>query len=140
MGLGLKLKLINDNICKRANRDLQELDLTLSQHRTILYLSRCRDYTAELKALEREFHVAQATVAGIAQRLEAKGYVTAMQHPTDKRIKLIRLTQQGLALSQSSLERFRRGDAQMVKGMRPEEVQQLVDLLDRVYRNLCGEE
>ncbi len=135
-GMGLKLKLINDLLIKRGNRDLQALDLTVSQNRTLLYLSRCADHTAELKELERHFHVAQATMAGIAQRLECKGYVTALQHPTDRRVKRLRLTEQGLEISRRSAERIRGAEQRMTAGLRPEEAGELSRLLDVIYENL----
>ena len=140
MVLGWKLKQINEAIRKQANSDLQEIDLTISQHHTLLYLSCLEDHTAELKELERHFCVAQATMAGIAQRLEAKGYVEALQHPTDKRVKLIRLAEQGLTLSRRSVEKLKRRQAQMVRGLSEAEQAELERLLDVVYRNLQNED
>ena len=138
--IGLKLKLISDNMSKRANNSLQELGLTISQHRVIAYLSVCPEHTTELKELERQFHVAQATMAGTAQRLEAKGLVTAVHHPSDKRIKMIRLTESGLELSRKSLEEFRKGEARMMAGLSEEDLSTLNRLLDAVYSNLRSED
>ncbi len=140
MSLGWKLKQIHEAIQRQANSDLQEMDLTLSQHHALLYLSAREDHTADLKELERHFCVAQATMAGIAQRLESKGYVEALQHPTDKRIKLIRLTEQGLVLSRRAVDKLKAHGAQMVAGLTDAEQAELERLLGVVYRNLQDEE
>jgi len=139
MTLPLKIKLIHESIRKNANSELQALDLTLAQHHTILYLSHRENRTAELKALEREFCVAQATMAGIAQRLEAKGYVRSFPHPGDRRVKLIQLTEKGSALAESSLRMMKIRSEEMLAGLTEPEVAELNRLLDRVYQNLQEE-
>ena len=136
MELALKLKRIDDSIKKKANNDLLEMDLTIVQHRTLVYLVRQKDHTAELKAIEREFRVSQPTVAGIAQRLEAKGYVEALAHPTDKRVKMVRLTPQGEALCRRSWEKMKTRMDGMTAGLSEAELGEMDRLLDVVYRNL----
>lgn len=134
--LGFKLKLIHDCLQKHINNDLTEMDLTFSQHRTIIYLAHKEGHTAELKEMERQFRVSQPTVAGIAQRLEAKGYVESLAHPTDRRVKLIRLTPLGLELEERSCRKLIRRSREMVEGLSPGELEELERLLDIVYRNL----
>lgn len=136
MELGFKLKLINDCFHRHANNDLVEMDLTFTQHHAILFLSHREGYTAELKELERQFRVSQPTVAGVAQRLEAKGYVESLHHPMDKRIKMIRLTAKGLELSQRSHEKMVRRQQEMIAGLTPEELEELNRLLDKIYQNI----
>ncbi|MBR6115667.1 MAG: MarR family transcriptional regulator [Oscillospiraceae bacterium] len=136
MDLARKLKLIDDSIKKKANNDLEEMDLTIAQHHTLVFLVRRENHTAELKEIEREFRVSQPTVAGIAQRLEAKGYVESMQHPTDKRVKMIRLTPQGEALCKRSWEKMKARGERMTAGLSEEELAELDRLLDIVYRNI----
>lgn len=136
MDLALKLKMIDECIKKKANNDLVEMDLTIVQHHTLVYLVHQENHTAELKAIEREFHVSQPTVAGIAQRLEAKGYVEALGNPRDKRVKLIRLTPQGEALCRRSWEKMKARMNAMTAGLTEEDLSELDRLLDLVYRNL----
>ena len=136
MELALKLKMIDDCIKKKANNDLVEMDLTLVQHHTLVYLVHQEEHTAELKAIEREFRVSQPTVAGIAQRLEAKGYVEALGSPRDKRVKLIRLTPQGEELCRRSWEKMKGRMDALTAGLSEEEISELDRLLDVVYQNL----
>ncbi len=130
------LKMIDDCFKRKGNSDLVEMDLTVAQHHALVYLVHQEAHTAELKAIEREFHVSQPTVAGIAQRLEAKGYVEAVQHPTDRRVKRIRLTPQGEELCRRSWEKMKRRSDSMTAGFTPEELSTLYALLGRVYRNV----
>lgn len=136
MDLGLKLKMIDDNIKKKANNDLVEMDLTIAQHHTLVYLVRQADHTAELKAIEREFRVSQPTVAGIAQRLEAKGYVESLGSPRDKRVKLIRLTPQGEELCRRSWEKMKGRMNALTDGLSEPDLEELDRLLDIVLRNI----
>lgn len=140
MDLPRKMKMIDDCIKRKANNDLEAMDLTLAQHRTLVYLVRREGHTAELKAIEREFRVSQPTVAGIAQRLEAKGYVESLKHPTDRRVKLIRLTPQGEELCRRSWEKMKKRSESMTAGLSPEELEELDRLLDVVYRNIEASE
>ena len=137
MDLARKMKMIDDCIKRKANADLEQMDLTIAQHHTLVFLVVRDGHTAELKEIEREFKVSQPTVAGIAQRLEAKGYVEALQHPTDKRVKMIRLTPQGEALCQRSWEKIKDRGRRMTAGLSEEELAELDRLLDVVYRNIA---
>lgn len=136
MDLARKLKMIDDSIKKKANNDLLEMDLTIVQHHTLVYLVRQEEHTAELKAIEREFRVSQPTVAGIAQRLEAKGYVEALGSPRDRRVKLIRLTPQGEELCRRSWEKMKRRMEAMTVGLSETDIDELCRLLDVVHRNI----
>ena len=138
MELGLKLKQIHDCIQKRANNDMQEMDLTFSQHHVIMCLAHREDHTAELKELEREFRVSQPTMAGIVQRLEAKGYVEPLAHPTDRRIKMIRLTPEGLELSERSHQKMLRRRQEMTNDLTHEELETLERLLEKIYQNILN--
>ena len=136
MDLARKLKMIDDCVKRKANADLEEMDLTFAQHHTLVFLVMREDHTAELKELEREFKVSQPTVAGLAQRLEVKGYVESLQHPTDKRVKMIRLTEQGEALCRRSWERMKKRGDRLTAGLSEAELFELDRLLDVVYRNI----
>ena len=136
MELARKMKMIDDCIKRKANADLEQMDLTIAQHHTLVFLVLREGHTAELKEIEREFKVSQPTVAGIAQRLEAKGYVEALQRPTDKRVKLIRLTPQGEELCKRSWEKMKDRGERMTAGLSEEDLAELDRLLDVVYRNI----
>ncbi len=138
--IGALLKRIHTELEKRANRDLQENDLTFSQMHMLGVLDRQPEGAATLKELERYFCTAQSTVAGIAVRLERKGLVAACPDVADRRVKRIRITEAGRALCRRAKRTLRAGEAQMLSNLTPEEQAQLHALLLKVYAALRGEE
>lgn len=97
-GYGWYIKVIDNALEKEANANLQRLNLTMQQNRVLIHLAHAPEHTLPLKALEEHFSAAQSTVAGLASRLEKKGLVEPVSDPSDKRIKRIRLTDEGLRL------------------------------------------
>ena len=71
------LKQIHDELEKQANNLLRAQDLTMAQVGALLALNQTSEKQMSLKDLERWLHVAQSTAAGIASRLEQKGFVEA---------------------------------------------------------------
>lgn len=93
--IAILIKIIDEAIEKKANRILRQYNLTVSQARILVCLSSEEEKGHSLKELEKLFHVAQQTVAGTVSRLESKGLVTAFSERDDKRIKKVRLTEDG---------------------------------------------
>lgn len=66
------MKRLYDMIEKDANSEMQKEDVTLSQMKMLTFLRGKDDGSATLKEMERYFDVSQATIAGIAARLEKR--------------------------------------------------------------------
>ena len=81
------IKRINEKMEREGNRRLQEKGVTLSQLKVLLHLMAQSEHDLTLKELESYFGMSQATIAGIAARLEKKGLVTGMGDRNDRRIK-----------------------------------------------------
>ncbi len=133
MDIGLKIKKVNDLLEKKANRSLQEMDLTFSQHHALVYLLHSPDNTARLKEMEKYFRVAQATMAGIVVRLESKGLVISGIDPEDRRIKVVTLTDKGKEACRVSKENMMETERKVLSHLEPEEAEELGRLLDVVY-------
>ena len=140
MELGLQIKKVNDLLEKQANRSLQEMDLTFSQHHVLVHLLFSENHTARLKELEKYFRVAQATMAGIVVRLESKGLVVSGIDPDDRRIKVVTLTDKGEEACRESREKFKQIGELILSRLEPEEAQELGRLLDIVYTVLKEDE
>ncbi len=67
---GLLFKQIHDELEKCLNNSLRSRDLTLAQVGILMELRYTPEKQMSLKELERRFHVAQSTAAGIVSRLE----------------------------------------------------------------------
>lgn len=72
---GELIKRLNDALGRKANNTLMCDDVTLSQIKVLATISEAANETITLKELEKHFEVKQATMAGIAARLEKKGMI-----------------------------------------------------------------
>ena len=95
---GSMIKQIHDELEKNANNAMRVHDITMAQCSALLMLNGAPDRQMALKELERELRVAQSTAAGIVSRLEQKGLAEGFGSPEDKRVKMVRITQQGKAV------------------------------------------
>ena len=94
---GGMIKHLHDTLEKHANNTLRKKELTLMQVRTLITLNTLPGKSCSFKELEKQLNVAQSTAAGIAKRLEDKGLIESIVDPNDKRIKIARITPEGIA-------------------------------------------
>ena len=132
-GYGWFLKRIDNALEKEANANLQALNLTMQQNRVLILLAHAEGYTLSLKALEEHFGAAQSTVAGLASRLEKKGLVEPVHDPADKRIKRIRLTEEGLRLHAISHQNVVESEERLTSLLTAEEKEALLTCLKKVW-------
>lgn len=92
---GLLIKQINDELRKNANNGMRDLGMTVTQFGLLVELHRAPEGQRTLKELEQRLHVAQSTVVGIVSRLEQKGLVSGHGDPEDRRVKWVRITEDG---------------------------------------------
>ena len=132
-GYGWFIKRIDNTLEKEANSNLQMLNLTMQQNRVLIQLAHAPENTLSLKALEERFGAAQSTVAGLVSRLEKKGLVEARSDPADKRVKLVRLTAEGLALHAQSHQKIVESEERLTRLLSEEEKAALLASLRKVW-------
>lgn len=132
-GYGWFIKCIDNALAKEANQRLQALNLTIQQNRALILLAHAEGHTLSLKTLEEHFGAAQSTVAGLVARLEKKGLVEALTSPADRRIKLVRLTEEGQALHARGRQGVIDSEARLTALLTEEEKVQFLHLLEKVY-------
>lgn len=132
-GYGWYIKRIDNALAKEANNNLQALNLTMQQDRVLIQLARTAGNTLSLKELEEHFGSAQSTVAGLVVRLEKKGLIEALSDPADKRIKLVRLTAEGVRLNALSRQQIVDSEARLTALLTEEEKAQFLSCLKKVY-------
>ena len=130
------IKRINEKMEREGNRRLQEKGVTLSQLKILLHLMRQSEHDLTLKELESYFGMSQATIAGIAARLERKRLVTSTGDRNDRRIKHIRVSAAGEALCKDAEAEKQAGDAWLVRCLSDEEKSLLNTLLAKVYEGM----
>lgn len=132
-GYGWFIKRIDNALGKEINSNLQTLNLTLQQNRVLIHLAQSEGHTLSLKTLEEHFGAAQSTVAGLVSRLEKKGLVEALSDPADRRVKLVRLTGEGIRLNALSRQHVVESEAKMTALLTEEEKEHFLTCLKKVY-------
>ena len=74
----------------------------------------------------------RATLGGVIERLEAKGYITRRNTPEDKRIKLLDITRQGRKLLRDMVPSVERSQSRLLHGLNSNEQRVLLQLLARL--------
>lgn len=130
------IKRISEKMEREGNRRLLEKGVTLSQLKILLHLMTQSEHDLTLKELESYFGMSQATIAGIAARLERKRLVTSTGDRNDRRIKHIRVSAAGEALCKDAEAEKQAGEAWLVRGLSDEEKSMLNTLLVKVYEGM----
>ena len=132
-GYGFYIKRIDNALEKEANSNLQQLNLTMQQNRVLIHLAHAENKTLSLKALEEHFGAAQSTVAGLVSRLEKKGLVAALSDPADKRVKLVKLTDEGARMHAIGHQNIIDSEERLTALLSSEEKEILLTCLRKVY-------
>lgn len=132
--VGYLIKSINDKLAARADAELKQFNLTMSQCRVFLYLS-SRGGQATQKEIETFLDVAHPTVVGLVSRMEQNGYVTCWPCE-DGRNKYVKLTAQAEAIDRDMQENMHANEEMLLAPLSPEEREQLRDLLLTVAEHL----
>ena len=132
-GYGWYIKRIDNALEKEANQHLQALNLTMQQNRVLIHLAHADGQTLSLKTLEEHFGAAQSTVAGLVSRLEKKGLVEAVPDPADRRVKLAKLTEEGIKLHAQSRQWVVDSEERLTANLSPEEREVFLQCLQKVY-------
>lgn len=126
------IKRINDEIEKRVNNTLRATDLTMSQMGALVVLRHQPGGEMPLKGLEHELGVAQSTAAGIVRRLEQKGFVESLGQADDRRVKVVRITEQGKSYCAGADAEMARVEDDLLSPLSEEERAQLQRLLSKL--------
>lgn len=133
---GLLIKQLHDCLEKQANNTLRQKELTMMQVAVLLALQESERKQLSMKELERHFHVAQSTAAGIVSRLEQKGLAEAFSDAADKRIKIVHMTEAGEACCAAAAAAMKEAERLLLRGFTAEERQQFNRLLAKAVNNV----
>ena len=132
--VGYLIKSINDKLKVRADAELKQYHLTMSQSRVLVYL-RSRSGQATQKEIETFLDVAHPTVVGLVSRMEQSGYVTCWPCE-DGRNKYVKLTPQAEAIDKDMQENMHTSEEMLLAPLSPEDRERLRDLLLTVAEHL----
>lgn len=132
--IGCLLKMITDKIKMRADADLAQQGLTLTQSRVLGYLDRSGGQATQ-KEIEG-FLLSHPTVAGIINRMEQNGFVRCRLDPADKRSKIVSQTERAAAVAQDMHATIQTTEQQMLRSLTPEQIAALESALRTIYADL----
>lgn len=125
-------KQIGEMIEKNGNSKLKDFGLTLSQCHILVYLRHKEEFQASYKEIETISKVAQSSAASMISRLEARGFVKTFTAKTDKRIKLLELTELGKSCVEATAKYIDELENELFEKLTEEEKQTLFALLIKI--------
>lgn len=132
--IGYLIKSINDKLKIKADEDLKSHNLTLSQSRIVLLLSK-KHGGATQKDIEDELGVSHPTVVGLVSRMEQNGIVYTF-FDNKSRSKIVKLTEQAIPLSKDMEETISKNENEMLNGLSDSEIEQIEKSLKIILKNL----
>jgi MarR family multiple gene transcriptional regulator MgrA len=128
--------MIHDSIRKKANYELNNFDITLSQCRILDYLYERQNIKTSQKDIEEHYDVTHPTVIGILKRMKNKGFVITRSDDEDKRFNNICLTSKGETIHQKMSGFQNQMEQNLLKGLTDNQVQELKRYLKIISNNL----
>lgn len=134
--VGYLIKNISDKLKVKADAELKQYNLTLTQSRVFAYLGR-RGGQATQKEIEVFLEVSHPTVVGIVSRMEQNGYVTSWPSE-DGRNKNVKLTSQAEAIGTEMEQRILAKEQALLAPLSLEDQERLREMLLAISKNLDG--
>lgn len=133
--IGFLIKVISDRMKALGDNNLREHELTFSQMQVLGVVDRNGGTIAQ-KEIERILDVSHPTIVGLVNRLQDKGFVICETDETDRRSKIVSLSDKAMSLGRTMREKRDAAESGMLEGLNDEEIEQLDTLLRKVYRNV----
>lgn len=119
-----------------VERQIGDMGIHHSQHRTLLQLARRQEDSPSQRELAEIMGVSPAAVTTILKKMEKEGYVSRTVTDEDNRRNEIRITEAGLAKITESRAVFEATDRAMFAGFTPEEMTAFTAFVERLNVNL----
>lgn len=133
--IGYLIKNINDKLKVKADADLKHSNLTLAQSRVLAFLD-SQGGQATQKEIEVYLEVSHPTVVGIISRMEQNGHLQCWVDETDKRNKIVALTEQAKALGEEMKQRILANEKMLLASLSDADIKKLKQMLLIIYNNL----
>lgn len=136
--IGYKIRLIHNQIHKRmeTKRRENEGNLTGMQHWTIRFLDEHRKEDVYQKDIERAFSISRATASNMLQVMERENLILREPVTHDARLKKLVMTEKSEQMLERAEQDIYETEALLTRGMKPEEIAQLHELLNRMLQNI----
>lgn len=136
--VGFYFKKISERLERRANEERRDKDndITYAQGRVLWYLHKHADEKVSMCDIRKYFDCAHATIFGLIKKLEEKGRVYLEPDETDRRAKVVKITELEKKNFQEVKNRRLATEQALLKGFSEEEKEAVTQYLERIYNNL----
>lgn len=134
-GIGYLIKSIDDKLKVRADAQLKNAGLTLSQSRVLVFLNDAGGKATQ-KEIEDFLEVSHPTVVGIVSRMERSGFLTTWFDSKQQRSKMVMLTDKARRIGKDMDAMVEKQEAAMLEGLTDEQAALLEKALLTIYRNV----
>ncbi len=136
---GMLIKLIANRIDSRFEEELSSCGMSYTDLRFMCFVI-VMGRPVRMRELEEYYGYAFPTVAGAVKSLERRGLVEQLPDDSDRRVRLVSLTDSGREAVQRMESLRRRMEDELTAGMDRSERETLVSLLERVREGFCGDD
>ena len=130
------IRELENQIERQSNNSMKSMDITMSQAAVLAAVLESPDKQLTMKELEKRVHLSQSVTAGIVSRMEQKQYLESFGNPDDKRIKMIRVTEQGEKQCNEARKILVKIERQITDGLTEKEKTSLEELLTKAIENM----
>lgn len=131
-----KIVRLGNAVTWLRNRKTQSFGLTASQSEVIRYILKHDNQPLTALELIENLQLSQSTIAGILQRLEAKGFIIREADRNDNRKSIILPTEAGFQLREALKETALETEEFLLSGMSETEKSQFGALLQKALDNM----
>lgn len=129
------LRQIHVAMEKNANNILREDDLTIAQMYLLFALMESNSGACTLKEMEKILQIGQSTTVGIVKRLKQKGFVECCKDTEDKRIRIVKITPEGLSICKMAKAKMDNTAQTLLDGLTDAEQTEFLRLLQKIQHN-----
>lgn len=116
---------------------LKPLGLSYAKWSTMLLLSRHKEGIVQ-NELAKFLSIENSTLARLLSSLEEDGWIERVEHPTDKRVKIVHFTQIGLSKFEDSKSVLNNLRKEILSGVTEEMLKENIKALKIIFKNLIG--
>lgn len=136
---GMLIKLIANRIDSRFEEGLSSCRMSYTDLRIMRFVI-VMGRPVRMRELEEYYGYAFPTVAGAVKSLERRGLVEQLPDESDRRVRLVSLTESGREAVQRMEALRRRMEDELTAGLDTSERETLFALLERVREGFCGDD
>ena len=134
--IALTTKLVSEGVECCANEILKKYNVTTGQVFMLAAISRMESGQCTLKELEKNFCFSSTAVAGSICRMESKHFVESFVHPADKRIKCVRITEEGKNILEIARRELTNLEDEVLADFTEEEKELTKNMLRKAYKRV----